>query len=75
MLGDQDVLNAYAAKFPQHVHVLPCTMNQRSDSACYDGFPVILHGNRGLSNNMNSSYACLYNVVGAAQRMYTLVSS
>lgn len=68
-LGDQDVLNAYAHKFPHHVHVLPCTMNFRSDSACYEGFPVILHGNRGLKNDVNSTYSYLYSLFGEAERL------
>ena len=68
-LGDQDVLNAYAHKFPDHVHVLPCTMNFRSDSACYEGFPHILHGNRGLKNDANSTYKYLYDMFGAAQSL------
>ena len=74
-MGDQDVLNAYGSAFPQRIRVLPCTMNQRSDSACYDGFPIILHGNRGISNDTTSTYAYLYNVVGAAQRVFMLGSS
>ena len=68
-LGDQDVLNAYAHKYPHHVHVLPCTMNFRSDSFCYGGLPIILHGNRGLKSDPNSTYSHLYNVFGAAQSM------
>ena len=60
----QDVLNAYAHRHPQHVHVLPCTMNFRSDSACYGGFPIILHGNRGLKDDPNSTYSSLYRLVG-----------
>ena len=41
-----------------------CTFNFRSDSACYDGFPVILHGNRGLRNDANSTYSTLYKLFG-----------
>ncbi len=67
-LGDQDVLNAYLHKYPQHVHVVPCTFNFRSDSACYDGFPVILHGNRGLKDDLNSTYSSLYRLMGTLMR-------
>ena len=59
-LGDQDVLNAYAHKYGQNVHVMSCNFNFRSDTACYDGFPVILHGNRQLRENTTSSYSSLY---------------
>ena len=71
-LGDQDVLNAYANRYPHAVHVLPCTMNLRRDSACYEGFPIILHGNMGIYNNNDTSYAYLYNVVGAVQNLYMM---
>ena len=63
-LGDQDVLNAYAFKHPERIHVMPCIYNFRSDSACYDGFPAILHGNRNLKNNFTSTYSTLYNLFG-----------
>ena len=59
-LGDQDVLNAYAHKHEEHIHVMSCSFNFRSDTACYDGFPVILHGNRQLRENTTSSYSSLY---------------
>ena len=59
-LGDQDVLNAYAHKHEAQIHVMSCNFNFRSDTACYDGFPVILHGNRQLREITNSSYSSLY---------------
>ncbi len=59
-LGDQDVLNAYAHKHKENIHVMSCSFNFRSDTACYDGFPVILHGNRQLRENTTSSYSSLY---------------
>ena len=59
-LGDQDVLNAYAHHHEEHMHVMSCSFNFRSDTACYDGFPVILHGNRQLREVANSSYSSLY---------------
>lgn len=59
-LGDQDVLNAYAHKFPERVHVMPCVYNYRSDSGCYAGLPAILHGNRNLKEDTGSAYSSLY---------------
>jgi hypothetical protein len=59
-LGDQDVLNAYTHKHPDHVHVMPCIFNFRSDTACHTGLPAILHGNRNLKEDRNSSYSSLY---------------
>lgn len=63
-LGDQDVLNAYASKYPDRLHIMSCVYNFRSDSACYSGFPAILHGNRNLKDNHNSTYSTLYSVLG-----------
>ncbi|EIE18087.1 hypothetical protein COCSUDRAFT_55028 [Coccomyxa subellipsoidea C-169] len=59
-LGDQDVLNAFASKYPTRLHVMSCVFNFRSDSACYKGFPAILHGNRNLKNEFSSTYSSLY---------------
>ena len=75
LLGEQDVLNVYDYRHPQNIHILPCTMNQRSDSACYDGFAIVLHGNRGLSTDEKYPYAYLYSAIAAAQRLYRLGSS
>ena len=66
-LGDQDVLNAYAHKHEDHVHIMSCNFNFRSDTACYDGFPVILHGNRQLREDTNSSYSSLYRMFSRVQ--------
>ena len=74
-LGDQDVLNAYCHKYPHAVHVLPCTMNVRFDSACYEGMPIILHGNAMHFNITTKPYAYLYNVFGAATKLYMFTSS
>lgn len=63
-LGDQDVLNAYASKYPARMRVMPCVYNFRSDAACYSGFPAILHGNRNLKNDDNSTYSSLYKLFG-----------
>lgn len=65
-LGDQDVLNAYASKYPDHLYVISCIFNFRSDSACYNGFPIILHGNRNLKNEENSTYSSLYRLFRAS---------
>ena len=61
-LGDQDVLNIYAHAHPEHIYELPCIYNFRSDTGCYDGFPTILHGNRGMRTNMRSPYSSLFRV-------------
>ena len=66
-LGDQDVLNAYAHHHEEHIHVMSCNFNFRSDTACYDGFPVILHGNRQLREIANSSYSSLYKMFSRVQ--------
>ena len=63
-LGDQDVLNAYAFKYPERIQVMSCVFNFRSDSACYSGFPAILHGNRDLKSDGNSTYSKLYKLFG-----------
>ena len=63
-LGDQDVLNAYASKHPGQIQVMSCNFNFRSDSACYNGFPAILHGNRNLKEDMNSTYRSLFYMFG-----------
>ena len=68
-LGDQDVLNAYASKYPNHVLVMSCVYNFRSDSGCYSGFPVILHGNRNLKENGSSTYSGIYRLFGFLQRL------
>lgn len=59
-LGDQDVLNAYSHRHPERVHVMPCIYNFRSDTGCNEGLPAILHGNRNLKDERNSSYSSLY---------------
>lgn len=66
-LGDQDVLNAHAHHHEEHIHVMSCNFNFRSDTACYDGFPVILHGNRQLREVANSSYSSLYKMFSRVQ--------
>ena len=68
-LGDEDVLNAYAHAYPHLVHVLPCVMNFRSDPGCYEGFPVIFHGKRGIKDDAKHPYSYLYNLFGAAQSL------
>lgn len=62
VLGDQDVLNVLGHLHPEIVYELPCTYNFREFLGCYDGLPVILHGNGGLRNNLNSPYSSLYRV-------------
>lgn len=71
-LGDQDVLNAYASKYPGRVQVMSCLFNFRSDSACYSGFPVILHGNRNLKKVMNSTYRSLFFMFGKFSMSHAL---
>ena len=61
-LGDQDVLNIYGLEHPDHIYELPCTYNFRSDLGCYDGFPIILHGNRNMRLSVLSPYGSLYRV-------------
>ena len=62
ILGDQDVLNIYGHAHPEQIYELPCTYNFRSDTGCYDGLPIIMHGNRALRANEKSPYSSLYRV-------------
>ena len=59
-LGDQDVLNIYGAAHPEEIYKMPCIYNFRFDAGCYDGFPVILHGNRGIHISAHTTYNHLY---------------
>jgi UDP-xylose:glucoside alpha-1,3-xylosyltransferase len=59
-LGDQDVLNAYGSRHPEEIFKMPCIYNFRFDAGCYDGFPVILHGNRGIHISLHTTYNHLY---------------
>ena len=61
-LGDQDVLNIYGHAHPEHFYELPCVYNVRYDTGCYEGLPVILHGNRQLRSSVSSPYSSLYRV-------------
>ena len=47
--------------------MMSCNFNFRSDTACYGGFPVILHGNRQLREVANSSYSSLYKMFSRVQ--------
>lgn len=44
---------------------MSCLFNFRSDSACYSGFPAILHGNRHLKDVMNSTYRSLFSCLAS----------
>ena len=59
-LGDQDVLNIYAHDHGDHLYEMSCIYNVRSDTACYLGMPVVLHGNRKLHNDIKTSYSSIY---------------
>ena len=67
LLGDQDVLNIYGHKHPEHMYDLSCTYNFRYSAGCYDGHPVIMHGNNNLRSDTTKTYGSLY-------RMFSRVS-
>ena len=63
--GDQGILNAMAARFPERLLEMPCYFNMRTDSmnSClphyFDNGGGILHGNRGLFHH-NSAVKLLH---------------
>ena len=59
-----EFLNAYATH-EEHTHVRSCTFNLRSDTGCYDGFPI--HGNRQLRDDTTSSYSSLSRMFSSVQ--------
>ncbi|KAK9918360.1 hypothetical protein WJX75_003496 [Coccomyxa subellipsoidea] len=59
-MGDQDVLNIIAHKHPYNFHVLPCSVNVRSDARCPPGLPVLIHGNRSIMKDPATTFNHLY---------------
>eukprot|EP00965_Chrysotila_dentata_P149616 4940785-Pleurochrysis_carterae.AAC.4 len=69
-LGDQDVLNAYFARYPDELQILPCKWNWRIDSGCPNPITParngIWHGNREtFLKNKSAEYIRDYGVGSA----------